>query len=253
MSKKKLITDSPSLRKKVKEGKVKKSELKGDALSYWNKYQGAKKARAAKKAKIARIEQLVIPRDSEMYRMIERAAKAKKMSVAAFIKKYRDAIEALMKDGDFVLERETEYLIDDLKKLGKGKAVFVNDGNGFRKTGAKKDIYNITAFTQHIAANSEIFLIVYRVHRKMNGDASHFLPDVEEYEGLEEEEDLMKMLDGFYPEITYLISKKKEAKPENIIEPNAPERKKGKKGKGQKGNSKKKAVGKSKSDHAKKR
>lgn len=249
MSKRKLVTDSATLRKKVKEGKVKKSDLKGAALAYWNKYQGAKKARKAKKGKVARIEELVIPRDSEMYRMIGLAAKAKKMTVAAFIKKYRDAIEALMKDGDFVLQRETEYLIDDLKKLGKGKSVFVNDGNGFRKTGAKKDIYNITAFTQHIASNSEIFLIMYRVHRKMNGDLSHYLPDVEEYEGLEEEDSLMDMLDGFYPEITYLISKKKEAKPENVIEPDAPERKR----KGKKGNGKKKAIGKGKSDNAKKR
>lgn len=217
------------LRQKIKEGSIKKSQLAGEARTYANRVAGAKKARKIKKQKTAKVDALVIPRDSEMYKIIEAAAKYKKMTVAQFIKKHRDSIEALMRDGDFVLQRETEYLIDDVKAVKKGSKVFVNDGNGFRVFSKKNDILHIVQFTQHISTHTEIFLIIYRVHRKLNGDLSHYLPDPEEYVGLEEEEELMEMLDSFYPEITYLISKKKDAKKKTVINPGAKERKEKKK------------------------
>lgn len=209
------------------------SDYDGDALVYLRKVRGAAKGRKAKAAKVAKIEELSIPKDSEMYRIIEKAAKMKKMTVKAFVKKHRASIEALMKDGDFVVQRETEYLISDIEHLPKGKRVLVNDGDGYTSTSKLNDIYNIQQFTQHVAAYSNIFLLVYRVHYKLDGNLSHYLPPVDLYEATEEEQEVIDLLDEYYPEIAYLISQKRteESAPEEpkIIEPDAPERKRKKK------------------------
>jgi hypothetical protein len=206
------------------------SDYDGDALTYLKRVRGAAKGRKAKSAKVAKVEALKIPVDSEIYRIIEKAAKMKKMSVKAFVKKHRSSIEALMKDGDFVVQRETEYLIDDIRRLPKGKKVLVNDGNGYATKGKLTDIFDIQQFTQHVASYSNIFLLVYRVHYKLDGNLSHYLPPVDVYEAAEEEQEVIDLLDEYYPEITYLISQKRTDKdaPEApaIIEPNAPERKK---------------------------
>lgn len=230
----KKLTDA--VKTKVKQGVFKKSDLGGPALSYFNRVAGARKARKKKAEKIAKVDALVIPRDSEMYAIIEAAARIKKMTVRQFIKKHRQSIIDLMREGDFVLQRETEYLIEDVRAVKKGSKVFVNDGNGYRVFSKKNDILHIVQFTQHMMTNTDVFLIIYREHRKLNGDLSHYLPDPEEYESMEEQEELLDMLDGYYPNITYLISKKKDAKRKKVIEPNAKERKQKKKA-GSKGKS----------------
>jgi hypothetical protein len=213
--------------------KLRLSDYDGDALTYLKKVRGAAKARKAKAAKVAKVGELKIPVDSEIYRIVEKAAKMKKMTVKAFVKKHRASIEALMKDGDFVVQRETEYLISDIQHLPKGKKVLVNDGDGYHKTTRLKDIYDIQQFTQHVASYSNIFLLVYRVHYKLDGNLSHYLPPVDVYEAAEEEQEVIDLLDEYYPEITYLISQKKSDKDvqeePKIIEPDAPERKKRKK------------------------
>lgn len=231
MAKKKKLTDR--LREKIKEeyGSLKLSDYQGEALAYLKQVKQLAKARKkkAKKKKdsTAKIEELEIPKDSQLYEIVSKGAKLKKMTVRQFVKKYRKELEGLMKDGDFVVQRETEYLIGDINHMKTGTSVFVNDGNGYTKIPKKRDIYDIQTFTQHIMSNSDIFLLVYRVHYKLNGDLSHYLPDPEEYEEAIEEEDIMSMLDGYYPEITYLKSGKKDApKTENVIEPDAKERKK---------------------------
>lgn len=233
MAKRKLKTLTDKLRLRIREehASLKLSDFQGDALAYLKQVKQLSKARKkkAKKKKdsTARIEDLEIPKDSELYQIVSKGAKLKKMTVNQFVKKYRKELEALMKDGDFVVQRETEYLIGDIVHMKPGTSVFVNDGNGYRKTPKKKDIFEIQQFTQHIMTNSDIFLIVYRVHYKLSGDLSHYLPPHEEYEELEDERELMDLLDEFYPEITYLKSGKKDApKTETVIEPDAKERKK---------------------------
>lgn len=229
MSKRKIHTLTDKRKEKIKANydTLKLSDYDGEALRYLKNLKQLAKARKTKKAKVAKVDELEIPRDSEMYKIVEKAAKLKKMTVAKFIKKYRSSIEMLMKDGDFILQRETEYLIEDVNKLKPGKKVLVNDGNGFRMTAKKRDIFNIQQFTQHVNQHTDIFLIVYRTHYKLNGDISHYLPSVEEYADLEEAEDIEALLDEFYPEITYLKSGKKDAPAApNVIEPKAKERKK---------------------------
>lgn len=251
MAKRKLKTLTEKLRSRIREdhASLKISDFQGEALAYLRQVKQLAKARnkkAKKKAdSTAKIEELEIPKDSELYQIVSKGAKLKGITVKQFVKKYRKEIEGLMKDGDFVVQRETEYLISDVAHMKSGTSVFVNDGNGYRKTPKKRDIFDIQTFTQHIMSNSDIFLLVYRVHYKLNGDLSHYLPDPEEYEDLFEEEELMSMLDEFYPYITYLKSGKKDApKVETVIEPDAKERKKkGGKGKSDNG-SKRKGISK---------
>lgn len=252
------LTDRVKEKIKSDYNKLRLSDYDGDALVYLKRVRGAAKGRKAKASRVAKVDELRIPVDSEMYRIIEKAAKMKKMTVKAFVKKHRASIEALMKDGDFVVQRETEYLISDIEHLPKGKKVLVNDGNGYHKTAKLTDIYDIQQFTQHVASYSNIFLLVYRVHYKLDGDLSHYLPPEHIYEVAEEEQEVIDLLDEYYPEITYLISQKKSDKdaPEEpkIIEPDAPERKKRKKKAASKiRQSAAKSKGKGKSDNGRKR
>lgn len=203
-------------------------DFDGEALVYLRKVRGAAKGRKAKADSVARVEDLAVPKDSEMYSIIVKSAKMKKMTVKQFMKRNKDAIKEFMKDGDIVLPRVTEYLIGDINKLAASKKVFVNDGNGYTATSHKQDILHIQLFTQHILQHTDIFMIVYRVHFKLNGDLTHYLPPDDEYGELEEASDLEEMLDTYYPEITYLKSAKSHAKKEKPkrIKPYSKERKK---------------------------
>lgn len=188
---------------------LKKSDYGDDALTYLNRVKGAAKGRNKKKQTIAKVGELVIPKDSEMYRIIEKAAKINKMTVKQFIKKHRESISDLMQKGDVVIQRETEYLIKDLSKLPKGKKVFINDNNGYVKTPKLDAILQLQQFTQAIFGYTDIFIIVYRVHYKLIGDITFYLPPVREYDDLSEPEDFEALLDEYYPEITYIKSPKR--------------------------------------------
>ena len=220
------LTDRLKEQIKKDYARLRLSDFDGEALTYLKKVRGAAKGRKTQRESVAKIDELVIPKDSELYRIIERGAELKGMSVAKFIKKFKKELLEVAEKGDFIASRETEYMIEDINHIRKGNKVLVNDGNGYMVAPKLRDIFNIQQFTQHILSNSDIFLIVYRVHYKTTGDISHYLPPPEEYQDLEDEESLESMLDSYYPEITYLKSgKKKDAPKEKIIEPDAEERK----------------------------
>lgn len=208
--------------------KLKFSDFEGPALAYLKQVRGGHKGRRTQAESVARFGEFKVPKDSELYQMIVRGAKIKKMSVKKFVNAYKKELIGIAEHGDFVQQRETEYLIEDVRAVKKGRKVFVNDGNGYLSRPKLKDVLNIQLFTQHVMGNTEIFLLIYRVHYKTTGDLSHFLPSAEEYEELEDADEIEAMLDGFYPEITYLKSGKGNAaaKEETVIEPDAPERKK---------------------------
>lgn len=224
------LTDKLKAEIKSNHAQLYYKDFDGEALAYLRKVKSLAKGRKTQEGKKATVEELVIPKDSELYRIIEKGAKLKKMTVKQFTKKYKKELLTLAKEGDFIVQRETEYLIDDIRHVKKGNKIMVNDGNGYRVVGKYADILHIQQFTQHIVANTDIFLITYRVHLKTAGDLSHYLPSPEEYEEMEEQEELEGMLDGFYPEITYLKSGKgKDAKPKKkIIEPYSKKRKEAK-------------------------
>lgn len=229
---KKKLTEKLKTQIRKDYSRLRLQDFGGEALTYLKRVRGAAKGRRAKKETTARVDELIIPKDSELYEIISKAAKYKGMSISKFIKKHREAIEELMKEGDFVIQRETEYLIEDISKLKKGKKVFVNDNDGYVRTAPNEDILRIQQFTQHVIQHTDIFLIIYRVHYKLNGDLTHYLPGPDQYEELEESEEIEGLFDDFYPEITYLKSekKKREKKDKRIRRPSS----KSKKAKGSK-------------------
>lgn len=212
MAKRKTLT--PSLKSKIKQGykSLRLSDYQGEARDYLKKVKSADKARKTKQGKIAKVGSISIPRDSEIYKIIEKSAAINKMSVAAFIKKHKDSVTALMKDGDLVLNRETDKLIHDINAQGKGMKVFINDGNGYSRTSKLNAIFQLQQFKQFVASNTNVFLLFFRTHTKLNGDIYFSLPDYEEYGELEgEESDIIDMMDSYFPNITYLRSDKKAA------------------------------------------
>ena len=79
MSKKKPVKKlSNKVREEIKSNysKLRLKDYEGEALAYLKQVRGAAKGRKARKDKVAKIDDLVIPRDSELYRLIERGAKA---------------------------------------------------------------------------------------------------------------------------------------------------------------------------------
>jgi hypothetical protein len=215
MPKRQLSKLTPKTKEKIKKNfkELRLSDFKGEALAYLRKVRGAAKARKDKKGKQAKVSAVAIPKDSEAYRIIEAAAKKNKMSVAAFIKKHKDSIDKLLKDGDVVLNRETEYLIRDINKLPAGKKIFVNDGNGYFKRSKGKAILYLQLLLQ-LVHSTDIFLLIFRVHYKLNGDLTFYCPDPDSYEGMEgDEEEVESLLDEYYPEITYLKSRKSNVEP----------------------------------------
>lgn len=197
-------------RKKILSGTVEKTQLKGAALAYYNRVQSAAKARAAKEEKIFKVGDAVVPRNSEIYRIVEAAATAKGVSVKKFTQENEKSIKRLLQEGDVVVNREADYAIRDIIHIGKGKSVYVNDLNGYVRKGRNATIFGIQELKQYAFSNTDIFLIFFLLRYKLNGDIYLFLPSAEDYEGLEDE-DFELFLDDYYPDITYLKSAKKTA------------------------------------------
>lgn len=185
------------------------SDFGGDALTYLKKVRGAAKGRKAKADSVADIDGLRIPKDSEAYRVIAAMAKAKGITVKQLIKKYRKEVSALLEEGGIVMQRESEYLISDIKKLPKDKRVYVNDGNGFVRKSRENAILDLQLLIMHCAALTNIFMLIYRVEYKLDGDVRFWCPEQEEYENLLTEEEITDMLDSYEPNIIYIISDRK--------------------------------------------
>lgn len=217
MSKRIYKTATENTRKKIKSGAVEKSQLKGAALSYYNRVQGAAKARAAKEEKVFKVGDAVVPRNSELYRIVETAAAAKGVTVKQFTTENQKSIKRLLQEGDVVVNREAGYAIKDITHIGKGKMVYVNDLDGYVRKGRNATIFGIQQLQQYCFSNSDIFLIFFLLRYKLNGDIYLYLPGLEQYDGLEGEE-LEEFLDDYYPHITYLKSAKTQV--ENVNKPN---------------------------------
>lgn len=201
-------TDTPALRKRVLSGRVSKDQLTGPALTYYNRVQGAAKARKAKADGTLQIGNAVVPKNSDLYAIIKAGAEAKGQSVKQFVKENKEALEKLMTDGDIVLQRETDYLIKDLQALSRGKKVFVNDGNGFSRFKKENAIFNLQTLKMHASATTDIFLIYFRVSYKTKGDIYFYCPELKQYEGMIGQS-FELFLDDYYPEITYVKSNRK--------------------------------------------
>lgn len=119
MAKRKL-TDKVKKEIKKSKGRVALKNYSGQALTYLKKYRALSKARKIKEESTLRIGETVIPKNSEMYQIIERLAKTKKITVKKATVVFKKAIQELAKDGRITFSREIDYLIDtDIAKAAK--------------------------------------------------------------------------------------------------------------------------------------
>lgn len=171
--------------------KVKLSDYEGEALSYLKRLRAASKAAKSRKNNTAKIGDVVIPRNTELYETIEASARLKKQSIASFIKKYPDAIKELMHEQRIVISRETTYAIRDISKLPKGSKIYING----EKVGKGDAIYAIQAITSSAMQHTETVVINYELSFDLKGNLYLELPTEAELEEAEEADDEGESLD----------------------------------------------------------
>lgn len=164
----KKLTASLKVKIKSEYSKLKESDFAGEALTYLRRVRGAAKSRKIKDETTLMIGKIKIPKDSELYSKIEGVAKMKGKTIKQFLqnKNNRKAVELLSKDGGITINRESEYLISDIRKLPKGRKVFWNEEEVTR-------IYAISLIMEIQSASaqlSNIVMIRYRVRYDLFGN-----------------------------------------------------------------------------------
>lgn len=205
----KTLTEGLKARIKENPNRYKDSELSGKPLAYKHRVKSAKKARKAKADKEAVIDELRIPKDSESYQMVKDLAAAKGITVKKLVKDFRNEIGLVLEDGGLTLERESDYLIKDLKGLARHKRVFVNDGDGYSRLSKEAAILRVQMLLMHCAALTDIFMLIYRVTYQLDGDIKFTCPDQSQYEDIILETEIKDFLDEYEPEIIYIESNRK--------------------------------------------
>lgn len=163
--------------------KAKLSDYDGDALAYLKKLRAATKAAKTRKGKVAKIGGVTIPRNSELYETIEASARAKKVTVAQFIKKYKNEIKKLMVEERVVLSRETTYAIHDINSLPKSSKVYVNN----EQVSKGEAIYALQAITSAGMQHTGTVVVNYEMEYDLLGNLYLTLPDLDEIENAIEE------------------------------------------------------------------
>jgi hypothetical protein len=161
------------------------SDYGGEALAYLKRLRAASKAAKTRKQATAKIGNVTIPRNSELYEIIERSAEIKRQSVSTFIKNNKAAIQELMQEGRVVIQRETSYAISDISKLPRKSKIFIN-GEEVTKGDA---IYRLQSFTSSAMQYSSTVIINYEMSYDLTGNLHIEMPTEEEIEEAEEDYD----------------------------------------------------------------
>lgn len=211
----KKLTDSLKRKIRAEYKKLKASDFSGDALTYLNRVRGAAKSRKIKEDTTLKIDKLVIPKDSQLYEKISAVAEMKGQTVAKWIKNpdNKKAVESLFEKGGVTMVREAEYLINDIKKLGKGRKVFWND-EPMPRLNAIRIIMELQALSMQY---SNIVMISFEVRFSLNGDLYIYdaptweeivnaLDEVDEYDTDEEKSIYWTEFLDKFPAITYIQS-----------------------------------------------
>lgn len=182
MAKRKL---TPKIKEHLYENrfKVKLSDYDGEALAYLKRLRAASKAAKTRKQSTAKIGDTIIPRNSELYEIIEQSANAKGLPVSTFIKKNKQAIQELLRDGKVPIQRETSYAISDISKLPKRSKIYIN-GEKVSKADA---IYAIQNFTSTSMQYTSTVVVNYEMSYDLTGNLYLELPMPDDYESTVEE------------------------------------------------------------------
>lgn len=175
---------------KIKKGyaKLKESDYSGDALVYLRRVKGAAKSRKIKEDTTLMIGKFKVPKNSVLYEKIHASAQMKGQTIKQFLKNKNNskAVMMLAKDGGITVSRESEYLMEDIKKLPKGRKVFWN-GVEVTKTYAISLIMEIQSTSAQL---SNIVMIRYRIRYDLLGNLYiSFVPNRDEIDEAIEEVD----------------------------------------------------------------
>lgn len=178
---KKKLTDH--LRAKIKKDydKLKESDYSGDALTYLRRVRGAARSRRIRYETELKIDEFKVPKNSELYRKVEAAATMKGQTVRQFMskKKNKDAVLLLFKDGGITMYRESEYLIEDIRKMPKGKKVFWNQ-NEVDRLYAISLIMEVQSLSMQLA---NVVMIRYEIRWDLIGNL--YISDIYEREDID--------------------------------------------------------------------
>lgn len=176
----KKLTAKVKAKIKAAKGKVRISDYKGEALKYLRNYKQLQKARKKKVDSTLMIGETKIPKNSELYRTIEAAAKIKKQTVRQFVKDNTKAIENLSRKGSVTVTRETDYVIKDIQALPKSKKIYIYD-----EPESRVDvIYALQQIQMTSSNNSNIVVILYEVRYDLKGNMYLDIPLPGEYKTL---------------------------------------------------------------------
>lgn len=197
------------LRNKIKENyaKLKESDYSGDALIYLHRVKGAAKSRKIKEETTLYIGKFKVPKNSNLYEKIAGSAKMKGKTIKQFLanKNNAKAVMMLAKDGGITVSRESEYLMEDIRKLPKGRKVFWN-GEEVSRVYAISLLMEIQSSSAQL---SNIVMIRYRVRYDLLGnlyithvpsreDIDEALEEVDEFDSDEErEQSWLEFIDQF--------------------------------------------------------
>lgn len=162
--------------------KVKQSDYTGEALEYLLRLRRASKAAKTRAEAIAKIGDVNIPRNSELYETIERSAELKGQTVKKFIQQNKEAIQNLMQEGRVVVTRETSYAISDINKLPKRSKVYING----QEVGKGDAIYALQSITSSAMQFTDTVVINYEMSYDLTGNLYLTLPTEDEIEEAEE-------------------------------------------------------------------
>ena len=215
------LTDRVKQNIKDRKGNIPARFFSGDALSYLKKYRALKNARKAKKQSVLKIEKVALPKNTQIYKHVERLAKQKGITVAHFVAAYADEIQELIEKGSIPNDREIEYLIEDVQKIASHFKIFVN-GEQVSKSEAAFLLEN---FKFNILNYTNAFKVIVDSWYTFDGNLHFKIPTPEDLEEILEqtdtedidkeqgEEDIKDFLDNFFPGIRLISSPPKDSKP----------------------------------------
>lgn len=166
--------------------KARLSDYSGEALEYLKRLRAASKAAKKRKDNTAKVGRLTIPRNSNLYKLLEDSAKLKKQPVGKFIRENKEAIEELMRDDRIVIQRETAYAIKDINKLPKKSKIFIN-GQQVSKGDA---VHAIQSLTSSAMQHTETVVVTYELSYDLKGNLYLDMPTEEEIEEAEDDPEL---------------------------------------------------------------
>lgn len=205
---------SKKIRQQIKSNyrRERKGDYTGAALTYLNRVRGAAKARKIKKNARAEVSNVVIPKNSELYKILERVALQKGIPVADVIAKYPKVLADYMKRGRFTLIREIEYLIADIDTAA--NKVFIKS----TVTGITKQITKTLAKQYLRRLKNKMIKLIHNIYPDIlvrhyydsYGDLYLTMPEPKEYRAIDNGEDMMYFIDRYYAKyILYNLREKR--------------------------------------------